>query len=247
MPAGYILAVYTDTPTAYNVSYTATTDYKPTVSATAKCKLTVHNNTGTYQIKGPYDTNPKASNATETLSYPAAWADGQPAFGGSDTVAYGGDYALYGPLTDTGVALTGIGTIGSVLPGGQGLGPICIATGLLATTLASEDTTTVPGVSMNSNWPGVSTATGISVNQWVGGVVPTGVTSNADSGNYTFTATPYGYQKFANFLYGVDSWGTGGYESYSEEIVATPITGSNGVYLIWTATPTKPTNPGGNG
>jgi len=36
-------------------------------------------------------------------------------------------------------------------------------------------------------------------------------------------------------------------EGYIEEIVATLIAGSNGVYLIWTATPTKPTNPGGNG
>jgi hypothetical protein len=57
--------------------------------------------------------------------------------------------------------------------------------------------------------------------KWAGGVVPTGVTSTADSGNYTYTDTSYGYQKFANFLYGIDTWGTGGYVTYGEQLFGT--------------------------
>ena len=93
---------------------------------------------------------------------------------------------------------------------------------------------------MSGNWPGTSTATGIGVNQWSGGSVPQDVTSTPNSGNYVFSCTPRVCQKYANFLYGVDNWGTSGYVRYDEKLLGTPITGSTEVYLVWTATAQSP-------
>ena len=157
-------------------------------------------------------------------------------WGGSAPINFSGYYAIYGDLTELGTGLTDIGSV-AALGGLDEAAAVLAAAGISATYIGADEQDTTDSIYLNNMWPGTSTSTGAGDNQWANGVVPPGATSEVNSGANNYFCTPYIKEKYANFVYGVDTWNSAGYAAYDERVVGKPEPASRQVFGIWTYKP----------
>jgi hypothetical protein len=214
-----------------HLSYTDGTGSDGAV-ATANLYMHCHPTVFSYAINSPYPNGP---NATTMVNFPnpGVWASGYPGLDSSGDVGYSAYYAVYGDIASLGTGLADIGTLLTPIPDLDVVGAVLAAAGIGLNLIGNDQQETKKGVVVDDHWPGASAATGTDVDQWAGGIVPSGVSSTAGSGPWDYTAIPMVCQNYANYLYAVDQWGVSGYASYGEKVVGVPIADSMRVYLIW--------------